>query len=285
MTQTSQQVYNFTEKFTEKFSVSTRKVNTLHSQYESSRETKLFSTTIASFDAVKTEIENKSTINYPVSTLEKNKKPGNRYCTKKMRNAIAQMLFSCKSLSDERWSAIRSMSLSCRSLSETQAFQEMQDKSKVYYQQEFDYTFAIALYMKLKHPTKFPCINQATFQRCKSWLRVDYPYIDKIEVSFPSFSVSRFAEEIKLYCPWFSVETLQKPELKKKLINYGNLCELLKKTFYGYCPTPQYIGKLGFDNPQKREYSLQDYYLIRAAIIKSQRSRRKPDNYLIFEEF
>lgn len=285
MTQTTQEVYNFTKNFSEKFSVSTRKINVLHSQYELKREIELFSTTITSFNAVKTEIENRSSIEYPVSTLEKNKKAGNRYCTKKMRDAIAQMLFSSKSLSDDRWSAIRSMSLSCRTLQETEPFQEMRDKSKVYYQQEFDFTLAIALYMKLKHPTKFPSINRATFQRCKSWLRLEYPYIDKIEVSFPSFSVSRFSEELKLYCPWFSVETLEKPELKKELINYGNLSELLKKTFYGYCPTPQYIGKLGFDAPQSREYSLQDYYAIRAAIIKSQRSRRKPDNYLIFEEF
>ena len=276
MNQTREKVYDIT-KYVNDFKAS-------HSQYESnSKSSNFFSTTLVNKEAVKLEIEMKSRIEYPESILDRSK--GDRYSTKKMRDAIAQMLFSCKSLSDERWSAIRAMSLSCRTLTDTEAFQEMRDKSKVYYQKEFDFTFAIALYMKLKHSTKFPRINAATFQRCKSWIRLEYDNINKIQVSFPLSSASRFSEELKAVCPWFSIASREKPELKRELINYGNLCELLKKTFYGYCPTPQYIGKLGFDNPQKRNYSLQEYYAIRAAIIKSQRSRRKPDNYLIFEEF
>lgn len=242
-------------------------------------------TSLVNFVALKMDITKRCEIDYPISTPEKNKKPGGRYSSIKLRKVIAKMLFYSDELSDDRWSLIRSLSLCVRTIPSGEKFRKMVDKSKVYTVNELETTLAIAVFLKMKHFAKFPSLNQTTFDRVKSWLTHDYNYLTTIDISYPTLSIEQYALEIEVYCPWFSPKTIDHPELKKELISYGNLQELLKKTFYGYAPTPQYLGQLGFDKPQTRLYSLQEYYKIRLEIIESRRRRNKPDNYIIFDEY
>jgi hypothetical protein len=73
-------------------------------------------------------------------------------------------------------------------------------------------------------------------------------------------------KSIAVNTPWFYGN-------KKAKVRYWTVAELIKLTFGGYAPTPQYFGKL-FSKPKSRNYTLNDFIWIRDKIKESLDSRK-----------
>lgn len=210
-----------------------------------------------------------------------------KYSTGKMRIAIGKLFFQTDMLSDDRWTYIRKLSKCLMEFHKsnkfhtTYRFKVVPEKIKVYDSEQFAAVWFTAVYLKLKHPTKFPRLNQKTLEKVALFVADELEQVTHLTVYHPLDDSEKFLDEVNLMCPWF--DDCPRSKDTEALVSYKLLQSLLAKSFYGYAPSPQYIGKLGYDCPQTRTYSLSDFKLIRSAIIESNRRRNKPDNFIIIE--
>jgi hypothetical protein len=231
----------------------------------------LVSTRIVSVVEFKKILEEKCEIDYPISTPMR-KRLDKRYCSKKLRQIISSCLFAKKNLRDVVWSRLRKIAIAGRTN------QQSVDKSKVLSYDELSYIFFAALYIKDRNLKYVPNISQNVIDNFNAWIQLCIPKITKLEI-FYTLGTESLQIEVDKICDWFHPDSD-----KSSLIRYGTLNDLLKKSLYGHSPTPQYIGKLGFNKPTSRTYSFNDFVLIRNRFIQSRANQSRPTSFILFEQ-
>jgi hypothetical protein len=235
----------------------------------------LISTRQVSVFEFKKILFDKCELNYPAS-ISARKQLGldKRYCSKKLRQCISLFIFGKEKVSNVVWSRLRKIAIAAR----TKNHQPVTDKSKILSSLEIEYIFLVAIYIKDRNLKYVPNINRNVLENFNTWSQVYLPRITTIEISYPLES-EYMIRRIDNICDWFHPDSD-----KSSQIEYGKLNDLLKKTFYGYSPTPQYIGKLGFNKPTSRTYSFNDFVLIRNRFIQSRANQSRPTSFILFEQ-
>lgn len=224
-----------------------------------------------------------------------------KYCSKKVRFYLAHLVFG-KQLTELRWSTLRKIAFEfIRYIQNNQKVSHTinLDKSKILDSNEVTSIVLSACFLAKYHPHHFPNLKKVPIgdlcERLGSWHHnVKHAKPDSslasIEVLYPNSQQSndsRFNPQPEIYgelevnVPWFQKYSTSPPShALAKLISYEWLMRSMAKTFYGYTPTPQYLGKLGFPKPQTRLYSLADYIKIRNSILTSASARKRHVNWV-----
>jgi hypothetical protein len=236
---------------------------------------KLVSTRIVSVFEFKKILIEHCELEYPISiSLQKQLTLGKRYCSKRLRKFIAASFFGKAKLSNVVWSRLRKIAIAKK----TNTTYPKADKSKVLEADEIEWIFLVSLYIRNRNLKYVPNISQSVLDNFNAWIQLVLPKITKVEV-FYQIENDELIKEVSYICDWFHPDSD-----KSSQIDYLTLNDLLKKTFYGYSPTPQYIGKLGFAKPTTRTYSFNDFVLIRNRFIQSRANQSRPTSFILFEQ-
>jgi hypothetical protein len=262
-----------TRNITENRSLLALRLNTVSDSATDSatNDIQLVSTRLVSIVEFKKILEDKCEIEYPIS-IPLRKQLEKRYSSKLLRKYISNFLFGKKNLRDVVWSRLRKIAIAGRTNTTSV------DKSKVLSNDEFFYIFLAATYIKERKLKYVPQVSKNVIANFKAWISLILPKISKIEI-FYTLGTNSLQIEVDGICDWFIPDSTRESQ-----IEYGKLNDLLKKTFYGYSPTPQYIGKLGFSKPTSRKYSFDDFVLIRNRFIQSRSNQSRPTSFILFEK-
>lgn len=237
--------------------------------------TNLITTREVSVFEFKKILFDKCELNYPASiSARKQLCLDKRYCSKKLRQYISLFIFGKEKVSNVVWSRLRKIANAGR----TKNHNPVPDKSKILSPLQIEFIFLVAIYIKDRDLKYVPNINRNVLENFNKWSQFYLPRIISIEISCPIES-EYMIRRLDNICDWFRPDSD-----KSSQIEYGKLNDLLKKTFYGYSPTPQYIGKLGFAKPTTRTYSFSDFVLIRNRFIQSRANQSRPTSFILFEQ-
>lgn len=186
------------------------------------------------------------------------------------RLTLSRFLFGRKNFINQTWCKLRKLAAIAGDIDLS--------KSKIIDKYSAEYLFLVCVYLRYRDLRFIPKADTTFKRQFSNWSKHELPHIRKISIYRPIGEIE-LIRQVNHVSPWF-----HDVESREISIAYGNLIELLKKSFYGYHPSPQFLSSIGFKRPTSRHYSFDDFLSIRNRLIDSRRNQKRTVNYILLEK-